>query len=81
MGNRMQDKIVIVTGAASGLGKATVELMVAEGATVVAADVNAEAGAIVAAAAGAEFVQTDVGDSAAVDSLVSGVVERYGRLE
>lgn len=36
MGNRMQDKIVIVTGAASGLGKATVELMVAEGATVVA---------------------------------------------
>jgi NAD(P)-dependent dehydrogenase (short-subunit alcohol dehydrogenase family) len=81
MGNRMQDKIVIVTGAASGLGKATVELMVAEGATVIAADVNAEAGAPVAAAAGAEFVQTDVADSAAVDSLVGGVVERYGRLD
>ncbi|MGY5036918.1 SDR family NAD(P)-dependent oxidoreductase, partial [Streptomyces sp. 900116325] len=74
MGNRMQDKIVIVTGAASGLGRATVELMVAEGATVVAADVNAEAGAAAAAAAGADFVQTDVADSAAVDRLVSGVV-------
>lgn len=81
MGNRMQGKIVIVTGAASGLGKATVELMAAEGATVIAADVNAEAGAAVAAAVGAEFVQTDVADPASVDRLVKGTVERHGRLD
>lgn len=81
MGTRMQGKVVIVTGAASGLGKATVELMVAEGATVVVADVNAEAGDAVATRAGADFIQTDVADSAAVDHLVTSTVTRHGRLD
>lgn len=81
MAHRMQDKIVIVTGASSGLGRATAELMTAEGARVVMADISQEAGEAAAREIGADFVRTDVGDPAEVDSLVSGTVARYGRLD
>ncbi|TQC44609.1 SDR family oxidoreductase [Rhodococcus sp. WS4] len=77
----MKDKVVIVTGGSSGLGRATAELMVAEGAKVVIADVNPLPGKEVAAEIGADFVQTDVGDSAAVVALVDGVKERFGGLD
>jgi NAD(P)-dependent dehydrogenase (short-subunit alcohol dehydrogenase family) len=81
MTNRMQDKIVIVTGASSGLGRATAELMIAEGARVVMADIDAVAGEDVARTIGAEFVCTDVASSAAVDALVESTVARFGRLD
>lgn len=77
----MQDKVVIVTGASSGLGRATAELMIAEGARVVIADVNQVAGEAVASATGAEFVRTDVGNPVEVDALVAGTVARFGRLD
>ena len=47
--NRMQNKVAIVTGGAAGLGRATVELFAAEGATVSIWDVNAEQGQSLAA--------------------------------
>lgn len=81
MANRMQDKIVIVTGASSGLGRATAELMIAEGARVVIADIDQAAGEDVARTIGAEFVRTDVASSADVDALVDGTVARFGRLD
>ncbi len=81
MAHRMQDKIVIITGASSGLGRATAELMTAEGARVVIADISQEAGEAVAQEIGADFVRTDVGNPAEVDALVSGTVARYGRLD
>lgn len=81
MTHRMQDKIVIITGASSGLGRATAELMVAEGARVVMADVNREAGEAAANAIGADFVRTDVSDPAEVETLVTETTARYGRLD
>lgn len=81
MAQRMQDKIVIITGASSGLGRATAELMVAEGARVVMADVDREAGEAAAHAIGADFVRTDVGNPDEVEALVSGTVAEYGRLD
>ena len=81
MAHRMQDKIVIITGASSGLGRATAELMVAEGARVVMADISQEAGEAAAQEIGAEFVRTDVGNPDDVEALVSGTVARHGRLD
>lgn len=81
MAHRMQDKIVIITGASSGLGRATAELMTAEGARVVMADISQEAGEAAAQEIGADFVRTDVGNPAEVDALVNGTVARYGRLD
>ncbi|MBS9374886.1 SDR family NAD(P)-dependent oxidoreductase [Rhodococcus sp. B50] len=81
MAHRMQDKIVIITGASSGLGRATAELMAAEGARVIMADISQETGETAAQEIGADFVRTDVGNPAEVDALVSGTVARYGRLD
>lgn len=81
MAHRMQDKIVIITGASSGLGRATAELMVAEGAHVVMADISHEAGEAAANAIGADFLRTDVGNPADVEALVTDTVARYGRLD
>ena len=67
--SRLVDKVAIVTGAGSGIGKATVELFRAEGATVVGADLK-----------GAD-VQCDAGDEIAVKSLVEQVVAEHGRLD
>lgn len=81
MTQRMQDKIVIVTGGSSGLGRATAEVMIAEGASVVIADVEQETGESVAEAIGAEFCRTDVSNSSEVDALVADTIARFGRLD
>ena len=64
MSQRLEGKVALVTGAASGLGKATATLMVSEGAKVVLADLNAEAGAAVAESLGPDacFALLDVTD-------------------
>ncbi len=67
---RLKGKIAIVTGAASGIGKATVELFRAEGATVVGADV----------ADGADVV-CDAGDELAVRGLIDRVAAEHGGLD
>jgi NAD(P)-dependent dehydrogenase (short-subunit alcohol dehydrogenase family) len=64
-------RVALVTGGGSGIGAATVELLRARGATVVAADLRA--------AAGVEAL--DVTDEAAVDALVASIVDRHGRLD
>ena len=66
----LSGKVAIVTGAASGIGKATVELFRAHGATVVGAD----------AVEGAE-VRCDAGDELAVKQLVENVAANHGRLD
>lgn len=80
---RLAGKVVLVTGAASGLGAAAARRLHAEGAVVVLSDRNAEAGAELARQLGApaEFVELDVIDEAAWIAVVDGVVARHGRLD
>jgi len=78
---RVEGKIAIVTGAASGLGAADVRLLAAEGAAVVMTDIATEAGAALAAEIGAEFVAQDVAQEASWPALVDQVVARHGGLD
>jgi 3alpha(or 20beta)-hydroxysteroid dehydrogenase len=80
---RLDDKVVLVTGAARGLGASTSEVMVAEGATVVLCDVRPDEGKAQADRLGerAEFVEHDVTSEEGWNTLVAGVVARHGRLD
>jgi NAD(P)-dependent dehydrogenase (short-subunit alcohol dehydrogenase family) len=76
-------KVAIVTGGAGGIGRATAELLVAEGASVVVADVDVDGGEDVAKRIGgaAAFTQTDVSDIDQVQALVDFTVDRFGGLD
>jgi NAD(P)-dependent dehydrogenase (short-subunit alcohol dehydrogenase family) len=78
----LDGKVAIVTGGGSGIGRATVERFVAEGAQVVVADVDVSAGEAVASSLGdaVAFQQTDVTDADSVQAGVDFAVERYGGL-
>ncbi len=81
--NRLKDKVAIITGAASGIGRGVAELFVAEGAKLVIADINVEAGKATAAALGdnVRFKKTDVTRSEEVKALVDYAVSEFGRLD
>lgn len=79
-------KVALVTGAASGIGRACAEGFASEGASVVVSDIDVEGGnetvRIVQEAGGqAYFVKTDVSDPAQNKTLVKETVERFGRLD
>jgi NAD(P)-dependent dehydrogenase (short-subunit alcohol dehydrogenase family) len=82
MGQELQGKVAIITGAASGIGRATAELFVAEGAQVLLADIDVERGADIARELGdaATFRRTDVASAADVQALVADAVQRFGAL-
>jgi NAD(P)-dependent dehydrogenase (short-subunit alcohol dehydrogenase family) len=82
LAQELAGKVAIVTGAACGIGRATAELFVAEGARVVIADINDEAGEAAARKLGdAAFYQhADVGLAGEIDRLVATAVERFGGL-
>jgi len=79
----LQDKVAVVTGGASGIGLATVERFVSEGAKVVIADIQDETGEGIAARLGANaaYVHTDVTDEQAIANAVAAAVEKYGKLD
>lgn len=78
---RFKDKTVIVTGAGSGIGRATARLFAAEGARVVAADLSDSVHETVAGLGDALAVQMDAGDEADVERLVATACERFGGLD
>lgn len=83
MAGRLAQKVAVVTGGASGIGAAIAERFVAEGARVVVADVQVDAGREVADRLGdaARFVACDVTDEAAVAGTVELAVSTWGRLD
>jgi NAD(P)-dependent dehydrogenase (short-subunit alcohol dehydrogenase family) len=83
---RLKDKVAIITGGGSGIGRASAELFAREGAKVVVADFNEKAGQEAVAAirqAGGEaiFVPVDVSDSAQVQRLVDTTLQAYGGID
>lgn len=83
---RFQDKVAIVTGAGQGIGEAYAHALAAEGAAVVVAEINAEAGTRVAAniieAGGkAAFVETDVASPASATEAVAAAVKGFGGVD
>jgi 3-oxoacyl-[acyl-carrier protein] reductase len=83
---KLDGKVAVVTGAGSGIGRASAELFAKEGARVVVVDVNAEPAeatvdAIEAAGGEALAVPTDVADNAAVEAMAAAASERFGRVD
>jgi NAD(P)-dependent dehydrogenase (short-subunit alcohol dehydrogenase family) len=83
MGVGLQGKIAVVTGSARGIGRATAEKLIANGATVVLSDILREQGEESAKQLGpaAVFMPCDISDRAQVESLIGSTVERFGRLD
>jgi NAD(P)-dependent dehydrogenase (short-subunit alcohol dehydrogenase family) len=86
MAGRVEGKVALVTGGASGIGRATALTFAREGAKLVVADMNDEGGQqtvhmITENGGEAIFVKTDVSKTVAVQALISKVVETYGRLD
>lgn len=84
--NNIQGKVVVITGASSGLGEATARHLAAQGAIVVLGArrverIDALAAALEGGGAQALAVKTDVTDSAQVKALVDAALEKYGRVD
>jgi len=86
MAGRVDGKVALVTGGASGIGRATALTFAREGAKLVVADMNAEGGQqtvymITENDGEATFVQVDVSKVIEVEAMISKAVETYGRLD
>lgn len=86
MGQRLANKIALITGAGSGIGKSTALLFAREGATVVVNDLVKEGGEatvreIEEQGGSALFIQADVTEPEQVKAMVEEVIARYGRID
>lgn len=80
---RFENKVVLVTGGAAGIGKVTAENFAREGAKIAICDVNTDAGEAAAKELGpdASFRQVDVASSASVSEWVDAVMDQYGQID
>jgi NAD(P)-dependent dehydrogenase (short-subunit alcohol dehydrogenase family) len=78
---RLQDRVAVITGAASGIGLATARRLAAEGARVVVADIDEQAGKEAADAVGGMFVKADVTSDDDVRQLYEAAHGRHGRVD
>lgn len=78
---KLDGRIAVVTGGASGLGRACADKFAEEGARVVVADIQEEAGEAAAKELGGVFVKVDVSDPDSVEAMVAKTVEQCGRID
>lgn len=78
---RLQDRVAVITGAASGIGLATAKRFAAEGARVVAVDLNTDAITLLAKEIDGDAITCDVTDEAGVEALFNEVAGRHGRVD
>ena len=82
MSKRLDGKVAVITGGASGIGAATARLFVEEGACVIIADMDVAGGEALAADLGnAQFCRTDITIESDVAAAVDGAVKSFGRLD
>lgn len=79
--NRLEGRVAVITGAGSGIGRATAKRLASEGAKVVAVDTNNETGKEIASDVGGIFVKADVTNSAEVENMYKVAFDTYGRID
>jgi NAD(P)-dependent dehydrogenase (short-subunit alcohol dehydrogenase family) len=77
----LQDRVAVVTGGGGGIGLEIGRALRAAGATVVAAELNAETGRVAAQELEGDFVQTDVTEPRSVGEMVRTVLDGHGKLD
>jgi NAD(P)-dependent dehydrogenase (short-subunit alcohol dehydrogenase family) len=78
---RLQDRVAVITGAGSGIGLASARRLAAEGAIVVAVDIDEAAGKAAAEQTGGTFIAADVSSEDDVQRLYESVAARHGRVD
>jgi NAD(P)-dependent dehydrogenase (short-subunit alcohol dehydrogenase family) len=78
---RLQDRVAVITGAGSGIGLASARRLAAEGARVVAVDIDKDAGQAAAEETGGVFIAVDVASEEDVRRLFDEVVGEFGRID
>lgn len=81
MSKRLENRVAVITGAGSGIGKATAQRFAAEGAKVVVVDTNPESGKAIADEVGGIFVQADVTSQVDVANMYKVAFDTYGRID
>ena len=79
--SRLANKVAFITGGTSGIGKATVYRLIAEGAKVIFTGRNDTAGEVISKETGSHFINHDVTDSSGYEKISEIIKTQYGRLD